>query len=821
MLRDGVVTAARLGHTAPRKAAVIPDVPKTRPDVPKTRPESPQAVPPSPRASRGERVRTVLLCLALIAATVIFLRVVGAHYPIERWLFWRYLVAASLAGLWAASCAAMGAFLLARSGLASDQGSGNLVFAFPVGVLVFQLAIFLLGLCGLLGPLTFFLLPLAFLALGASRMCEAIRAWRRAAVIRSVPELALVVFGLGGIALVYFQLLTPEPFSWDARWYHLPLAQQYALQGAVKPFPEGWWLSAYPHAASLVYTWAFLLPGSILFDRLELCAHLELAVFLATIASIPTLVRTLDPHASGRRTWVAIFLFPGVFLYDGNLHAGADHMAALWCIPLGLALIRVWRSWAVRDAVLFGAVAGAVLLSKYSAWSMLCFPACAFLVRAAWLGLRRLRGARQPVLAALLLGGATVLLVSAPHWLKNWLWYGDPMYPVFYRSLHVHPWTPESPGSFKIFLSFTFPPKPGWEGVKDALLATLNFSFVPNDWWSNHRDWPVFGSLFTLSMLCLPFVRAHPRLWLSYLGVMVTLVVWYLSNHQDRLLQAWLPFMAAATVATLGLVWRRRHLLVRALVVVLVAAQIVWGGDVPFFPTHNLVHDSPLRAASNFLASGFLCTERRLAPYGALSELGMELPPDARVLLHELNLQMGIGRLVVNDQWQGRISYETLQSPAAIYDELSSLSVTHMIWTTDRASNWNSIASSLAFLGFALNHADTPRAVGEYTLARLPKARPAPGFNDRVAVLDCGRPFANGIYALGSLVAPNTGRPPAVPAAALGNLAEAVQHAGFLVVDPACGGELPPEVSAQFHRPVGYDHLRLYVRKIQDKLSGA
>jgi hypothetical protein len=761
-------------------------------------------------------VRNGLLIAALLAAIGIFLGVVHQHYPIEQWLFWRYLAAAVLAGTWAISCAAIGCVVLERLGMSLPSPHDRVVLAFPVGVLTFQLSIFLLGLVGLLNTVTFIALPLTFLLLGAFPLWQLLRGLRGATTIRSLPELAVVVFGLGGIALLYFQLLTPEAFSWDARWYHLPLAQQYALRGSVRPFPEGWWLSSYPHSASLVFAWAFLSPVGQLFDQLELCAHIELAVFLFTLASIPTLVRALDPEASGRRTWVAPFLFPGIFLYDSNLHVGADHMAALWCIPLALTFLRVWRSWTVRDAILFGAVTGAVIFAKYSAWSMLIFPSLAFLARAAWLALRRPPSPRRPVLPALLTCGAMVFLVSAPFWLKNWVAYGDPLYPVFYRHLHDHPWTPESPGSFAIFCSFQSPPSPGWTGVKDALLSTLTFSFIPNDWWSNHRNVPVFGSLFTLSLLFLPFVRARARLWLSYLAAMLAIVVWYLSNHQDRLLQAWLPFMAAATITTLGLVWRQRAQVVRVLLVVLVGAQIAWGGDVPFFPTHNLLGDSPLRAASNFLASGFLHKDRRLRVYGGLGELGelrQDLPPDALVLLHELNLQIGIDRKVVNDQWQGRISYETLQSPLAIYNELHSLSITHMIWTTERASIWISVASALAFYGFALNYADDPRTVGEFTVARFPSAPPPERWNSHVAVLGCGHRFSPGIYELGSLVMPNTGRPPAQPLAPVGDVAAAVAGAGFLVVDPGCGLELPPAVGTEFHPARLYENLRLYVRK--------
>ena len=325
----------------------------------------------------------------------------------------------------------------------------------------------------------------------------------------------------------------------------------------------------------------------------------------------------------------------------------------------------------------------------------------------------------------------------------------------------------------------------------------------------------MFGSLFTLSLLCLPFVRARARLWLAYLAAMMAIVVWYLSNHQDRLLQAWLPFMAAATIATLGLVWRRRTRMVRALLVLLVAAQIIWGGDVPFFPTHNLLGDSPLRAASTLMASGFQKKDHRLRPYGAISEISAELPPDARVLLHEINLQIGISRLVVNDQWQGRISYETLQSPSAIYNELHSLGVSHMIWTTGRASNWNSVASSLAFLGFALNDRGIPRTVGEFTVANFPAAPPPDAWNNHVAALTCGSPVASGVYELGQLVASGTGRPTATPIASVDDLASAIASAAYLVVDPNCAPTLPVAVESEFHRAYSYDRLRLYVRKAQ------
>lgn len=771
-----------------------------------------QASPSPP--SRPARVRVVLEAVALVAAIAIFLGAVHRHYPIQRWLFWHYLGASLLSGVWALACASGGCFIAARLKLVSCTRQSDLVLAFPLGVLAFELSIFLLGLAGLLGTLTFCLLPVLFLLSGAERLRDIVHALRRRPVARNWVELAVIGFGVAGVGLIYFQILSPTPFSWDARWYHLPIAQQYALQGAVRAFPEGWWLGAYPHGASLVYTWAFLLPIDSQFDKLELAAHLELAVFLATIASIPALVRMLIPGTSARLAWVAIFLFPGIFLYDGNLHAGADHMAALWCIPLALALARLWRTWSVRDGVLVGAFAAAILLSKYSAWGLLFPAAFLVLVRAGMLALRRLRGAPVRVLPAFVACGACALALSTPHWLKNWIWYGDPLFPILYKWLKVHPWAAESPASFRLFVSFTFPPAPGWKGVADALAATLTFSFVPNDWWAFHHDVPVFGSLFTLTMLCLPFARAPFRLWLAYLGIMASMVAWYLMNHQDRYLQAWLPIMAAATMATLTLVWRQRRLALRALLVVLVGAQIVWGGDVPFFPTHNLAYDSPFRLHSNFLASGFLGTPNRLRPYGATGEIGESLPRDAVVLLHEIQLEAGLGRRAVRDTWQGRISYVELENARAIYDTLKSLGVTHLWWDSENMSGWSSVASDLAFMSFVLNYTEEPVGFDKYTVARMPAAPPPAAMRDTVAMLSCRGPYTAGWYGLRDLTVPDPGKPWASPSAPIADVDKAVQEAGFLVVDPSCNPKLPDAVESLYRRPFSRDGQKLYVRKL-------
>jgi len=50
-------------------------------------------------------------------------------------------------------------------------------------------------------------------------------------------------------------------------------------------------------------------------------------------------------------------------------------------------------------------------------------------------------------------------------------------------------------------------PDLNWAGIKESLKVLLTYSFEPNDWTAFHGKVPVFGSLFTLLLFCLPFLR--------------------------------------------------------------------------------------------------------------------------------------------------------------------------------------------------------------------------------------------------------------------------------------------------------------------------
>lgn len=764
-----------------------------------------------------EQVRNIVLCVALVAAIGYFLQVVDAHCAVRNWLCWRFLGYWVLVTIWGASCLSGGTFLLRHLQPPRSRVSSEFALAFPLGVFAFAMGMFLLGLLNSLNTVTFAALPAALLLLGANDLYDTIRLRIREAQGVTIRSLPFFGFGLLGIGLLYFQILTPQTLGHDARWYHIPLGQQYAYRGSIGPWPEGWWLSAYPHLASLLYAWAFLTPNVQLFDKYELCSHLEFLIFLATLASIPSLVRELIPSGRARWSWVTVFLFPGIFLYDANLNGAADHIAALWAVPIALATLRLWNRFELRNCMLWAVYISAATLTKYMALCIVVFPLLAFVFRFCWLFALRLRsnGSAWGMVRNFLLSIAAGLALTSPHWLKNWLWYGDPFYPVLHDYLPVHPWNPDAPAALNVFASFLTRPSPGWAGVIEGLKATLSFSFNAIDWWNLHRDTPVFGSLFGLSLICLPFLGATRRLLAAYAAVMIGVFVWYMMCHQERYLQIILPWIAAAVAAAIMLMWQTRNELVRMFASALVGLQLLWGLDVPFFPTNNLTGDSSFRVVSHFLAWGFMKVPHRTRIVGGAAEAGVLVPRDARVLLHNIH-PYGFDAEFVSDLWQGKVNYGRLGTPTAIQRELQGLGVTHVAWETYQGLDWTPLAHDMAFANFALNYVTQRRTVDAFSVGQLPSKIRNGSFNDRVAAFTCGMPRPSGWYTLDSLLDPKPGEHPRSPDAMSSNPSDVAAMAGFLLVDERCLRRLPDEVIGLFHPPVRRgDWLRIYVRRVE------
>jgi hypothetical protein len=765
---------------------------------------------------RGRAKQSLAPLLALGAACG-FLASVSVSYPIQSWLLWHIAAAWVLAGLWLVGLVGSADFFMRRAMRGSLQMRERLVFSLAAGLLGFFLVLFVAGVLHLYGRVLF-VVTLSALVAGAgfgnfkyvTRVVRLTRALRGKARRARSHSTALLVFGVVGFLLVYCKAFSLEHASYDSRWYHFPIAEHYVALGGVAPFPEGWYLGAFPHLASYFFAWALMSPVGEMADKVQLASHMELATFAGILFSIPALARRLLRGTRLPEAWTAFFLFPAIFVHDGNLTLGADHFAALWTVPIVLAMFRVWPRGELKYAVLFAIVASGSANTKYSAASVWLPASVAVAGRLAWLTVAPRQPARQrrDVLRSLGIVCGLSLLLTAPHWLMNLLWYGDPLYPVLHRWFPAHPWYAEARAPFENFFrrgcgvpiraaEFTV------AGVLAALGALFSFSFVPHDWVEFHGAVPIFGSLFTLLIPLVLFLPRPGRIAGLYFLIHASLLVWLYMQPEDRYLQQVLPVMVAAVAAVLHGAWRLGRA-TRAALVVLVGAQIAWGLDAPFIPSDNMVAEgSELRASELLASSGYRHDEearrRPLEPYLSMSPF---IPPSAKVLTHEVQTSMGLGRAIANDSPadQAFFGYSRYRSARDVYDALRTVGVTHIVWRHELSQSRDSIAGDLTFFWFVANFGAKVHRFGGLDLAELPAAPPAVvAVPDSVAFLGCGDFVGDGVYRLSDLAtSPFDERQIAPRPIRAMDLAALPSLAGFLVRDSRCRPGGPEAVDPAF-----------------------
>jgi len=755
--------------------------------------------------AKGHARSFVLLAL-LLGAAGYFASVVHQHYPLDDWLFFRYAGYWLSALAWLTGVVGVGHVAVERLFRLKLPFHEAIVSALAVGLFAFELTMLAVGaLDGFRAP-AFGLVPLVFLA-GGMPGVRALVGRGMTLFVRHRPPvsalgLAAIAFGLLALFAIYFAMLTPENVQFDSRWKHMSLAEDWVASGGLRRKDEGWLFASRPHMTSLLYSWAFLLPGARLFDKMLLCAHLELVVFLVTtLAGIPALVRRLVPGADPRVVWVARFLFPGVLLYDSSISAGTDHIGGIFVVAAALAMFRAWPRLAPGPTLLVVVfLAAGTMVKETIAIMLVPVPALALSARAVYLVVQSRRGRveaslgtnawRTPLFALLVF-----IVATAPLWLKNLIWYGDPLYPALHRFFSPEPWAKDAAYRFTWAYQDAqmWAPERNAQGLLETFRVLFTFSFEPHDWKRFHRDVPVFGSLFTLLLPCLFLCRRAGRTWLIVGWIHAALFAWYSLHHQDRYLQGLMPLFAAATAAMLLLIWTQHGRVVRAGLAALVGLQLVWGGDVYFFQTHAMARSS-LKKSIDLLSAGFeRKTATRFGVQSSFQAIGRELPPDARVLLHETNINLGTGRTTVLDNpgWQYAIEYGSEPSPAHVHALLSGLGVTHLHARTEKTKGTDSLAGDIRFYDYLRRYAENPRQLTGGVLAELGSAPEGP-FDDSVAVLSCGSDYRPGLYQVTDLSTPPFGPrtkelpEPRSPGTLPRDAPALIDAAEFVVVNPRC-----------------------------------
>lgn len=727
--------------------------------------------------------RVTGLAVSLGVASLWLLSRLHAADPLQDWPLLRLAPGFGCALLLAVGCLLSGRRVV-RWLTAEADAEGELSSALAAGLLLFFLLVFLGGLLGLFGGPFFFGVIAALWGVGLWGAPRPVRLGLWLPGRLTLLDAGLLAGGLIGLAVVIVPVFALDNLSFDARWYHLALGEQYAVAGGLVDFREGSVQASVSHLTSWLNAWAFQWPGDLV-ERLMLTRWIEVFALVATLAGVPALVRSLCPDLGPRPlAWVGFFLFPSIFVYDTGLLGAADHVCAVFTIPAWLALVRFWERPSPRAGVLLALPVAGLALSKYTA-VVLLLPIGVAAVAAAARHVKSSAGSALGGVGAFLLGA---LALTAPHWLTLTILRGSPLYPALCGWLECRPWTPTSAAWVERYVSESADLAGAPGSVAGAMMALIDFSWGRYTFLDFHGQRPVFGSLFTLVLPALLFLPTPRRVWALVLSVHASVLLWYLVARQERYLVPLVPLMTGVVMVAVSLAWRERGR-VCALVVGLVCVQLLAAADGAVLPSHRAHGEAPLVRGLRALGAGFKGTrEEHLRDFRAFSLLGEALPRDALVLLHRNVIHLGINRRVMTDTVPHALGldYASLGTPQRIRERLVSLGVTH-VGMTD-APDQDSLAGELLFRSFAASMTRPLADVAGWRLFEIGPpvaAAPVPA----VLVAGCGAPLADGLYRLSALAAPvpPVGVAPASPVPlTTGPPATLFSQAGYVVLDPRC-----------------------------------
>lgn len=756
------------------------------------------------------------------------------HYAIKEWLVWRLAPIWGYALLFNVSCVAFGSFLLRRLlGQLELPALERLLQSMMLGLTAFVLVLYAAGFAGLFKPWLALALPLAFLIAGerdGRALLAELFAWRAALPqpgrLERVLGSSAIALGCSALCFLYLQALDVSAINFDATWYHYPIAQDYARVGRIIAFP-GENHRAFPHLTSLLHTWALLMPGlPLLPQHWMLSLHLEFAIVLWRIVACAALSRWLLGGRDVRGLWAGFFLFPSIFVYDQQIGGSADHFLGFFAVPALLAAARACRRFDLRWCALAGVALGGHVLVKYQAAYLVLGVGVATVTSVCVLGVRRFLSTRRaalhddwPSYGAVLRGAATVgvvmALVSAPHFVKNAVFYRNPVYP-FATQVFKSTYPPPVPGYYQERASkgaFS-PPYSGWRRQAWALGQVYRYSLTTaNRNLTKHR--PYMGALFSLLLPCALFVPRRRRLFFVVGITVLAFMAWANTAANDRYLLAFYDLCIGTALALMVKVWELGWT-ARLGLSPLVLLQLIWGGDAML-----LYGKKQLDAGIGLITAGYSGSfDDRLAAKSTQLQITNATPKHAVILSRNWKGLLGLNRLVLSDIQanQDYVVYSHLKDPREFYDLLKARGITHLMYPRGarRPGRWN---NTLLFAEI-FRRGPSAKRLGKIQLNELPHEAPAHSAPYLVLVAN-QREYPDGIYKLEQLdidyrsPASFTPKPQPFQSASAGDAAEVAQSLQAIVT---CRGKLPrgwsKELLDGFDRMESFDECEYYLRRL-------
>lgn len=567
--------------------------------------------------------------------------------------------------------AAIGLRLLRLCGPIEEVDGLMLLLSLGLGAGVAAYAVLLAGLVGLLFDWTF--VAIAAIAAVAARQ-ELSAAYSAAAKLRPGGqwrrfELLVLSIVVVFVALGFLATLGPV-VDYDAQSYHLAHAKAYVQLHRITWSSE--YMSAnFPASIEMLYTLG------LLFASDQFAKMLNFSFGLLTSLGLFWLAASRFGRSAGL---TAVMIFVSIPLVANAFGRAGVDLGLTFFEFLAIYSLLSWQdSRRLYRLVLVGVFAGLMAGTKYTGLQFAAISMAACFVT---LALARTKGFRSWVgpLALPALAGAAV---GSVWYLKNWLLFGNPVYPFFFGG-------PEWSGRR---LQILHESAQGY-GFGQDLMGYL--TLLPN--------LALHPGRFTLDLpgLVSPFMFLAPvalLVWRRNFAIVIISAIsllqfalWSTGLQETRLLLPLLPWLSLlATAVVLRGLASQRHLVVAAAQVLTIAATVplliiqLQQADVG-----GLRVLSGLESRRDYIASRFI-------EYPSIEFMNQNLPADAKVLFLWRNRGYYLERGYLGDDSFSRFLtlYEDDASPGAIAARLRDRGYTHVVANLVDTAKWEADPGSV------------------------------------------------------------------------------------------------------------------------------
>lgn len=569
-----------------------------------------------------------------------------------------------------------------RAGLERLNGWEQALFSLGLGLGLNIMLVLGLGVLGGINSLVAYGLLLVELALGwphRKLVGQVGAGWRRlVAIWRDTRwwEKGLVIWLLG-VALATLLLALAPPLAWDSLMYHLEGPRRYIEAGRIEALPR-LGQASFPFGAEMLFTWGMLLHGDGLAQAFSwlygLLGGISCLIFAQRFF---TRFTPLQKRQAGILAAALYLSVPHVWLL--MTWAYTDTMLTFYTLvafhALLLALQPEIKGRTTGGYVAFaGIMAGLAWGGKYTAIE----GTIGVLVGAAVFGaLGRPRPTyRQLFLGALIFGG-TSLLSFAPWLIRNIIFSGNPVAPLFFG---IRDWSPEEIAALT--------GKDGGVGLTPAVILGRPFEVVLTGRGNGLYDAtisPLFLALLPLGVWAAFRERVIAGTWLAvglaYAGWLVGIKLSGAADHTRLMLQTF-PLLALITAYALA---DFMVLKIKEGRILRVVASLVVGGYVlasGFSLAETFVANDPLPYHFGFQTRAERIENQLGAYYRAARFVNDNLPKEAKLFMFFEPRSYYFDRQLSPDHNAGGqfFFYTTrYQTPQAIYTELRNRGATHAL----------------------------------------------------------------------------------------------------------------------------------------------